>query len=62
MKARSGHSGFRTILLLDIFLEDIKRNSTAGVHEVRIRPKNRFTVKLIDLFRKLLSETETSTI
>jgi hypothetical protein len=56
MKARSGGSGFRTILLLDIFLEDIKRNSATGVHEIRTRPKNRFTVKLIDVFRKLLSD------
>jgi hypothetical protein len=56
MRARSGCSGLRAVLLFDVFLKYIKRNSTTGVHEVRTRPKNRFTVKLIDLFRKLLSD------
>jgi hypothetical protein len=56
MKARSGCSGFRTILLLDIFLEDIKRNPTTRIDEVRTRPENRLAVKLVDVFRKLLSD------
>jgi hypothetical protein len=43
--------------VLNIFLEYIKRNSTTGIHEVGTRPKNRLTVKLVDVFSKFESES-----
>jgi hypothetical protein len=55
MKARSGCSGFRSVLFFDVFLEYIKRNSTTGIHEVGTRPENRLTVKLVDVFSKLFA-------
>jgi hypothetical protein len=45
--------------VLNIFLEYIKRNSTTGIYEIGTRPKNRLTVKLVDLFRKIFANPPT---
>jgi hypothetical protein len=56
MKARSGCSWVRAILLLDIFFEYIKRNPSARIHEVRTRPENRLAIELVDMFSKFLPD------
>jgi len=55
MKARVLSTGLGTILLLDIPLENIQRYPAAGIYEVRTRPKDRLSVKLVDMFDKLLA-------
>src|SRR4028118_323379 len=55
MKARGLFTGFRTVLLLDVFLENIQRDASTRVYKIRARPKDGFSVEPVDMVGKLFT-------